>query len=181
MPRLRYRHPEVPIPCRPRAHYSCGGVQVDVWGKTSSQVPVRGRRSGRERVFTGPTGLLPRRCSKDLSGVYARQRDTSRDTSTATNPTRKSDIPPWQFPERVEEVDPALIHQDWVSIKSTMWNYVGIIRTRGRLERGLGRHRVPEEPHRRFLPQGPNSFPWSSTCATGPHRPDRRRSGPRTT
>jgi len=30
-----------------------------------------------------------------------------------------------------------LIQQDWVSIKSTMWNYVGIIRTVRRLERAL--------------------------------------------
>ncbi|MCX7972978.1 MAG: L-aspartate oxidase, partial [Candidatus Aminicenantes bacterium] len=33
------------------------------------------------------------------------------------------------------EVDPALIQQDWLMIRSTMWNYAGIIRTRKRLER----------------------------------------------
>lgn len=38
-------------------------------------------------------------------------------------------------PRKDRESDPALIQQDWVSIKSTMWNYVGIIRTTRRLER----------------------------------------------
>jgi L-aspartate oxidase len=41
----------------------------------------------------------------------------------------------WYYPEKVEEIDPALINQDWLTIRSTMWNYAGIIRTRKRLER----------------------------------------------
>ena len=42
------------------------------------------------------------------------------------------------FPEIetwVDEIDPALIAQDWLTIKNTMWNYVGLIRTRQRLHR----------------------------------------------
>ena len=34
-----------------------------------------------------------------------------------------------------ENIDPALIAQDWLIIKNTMWNYVGLIRTRERLHR----------------------------------------------
>ncbi len=43
------------------------------------------------------------------------------------------EIPPWE--QEHEEVDPALIAQDWMSIKYTMWNYVGLIRTTKRLKR----------------------------------------------
>ncbi|MFN3782181.1 MAG: L-aspartate oxidase, partial [Candidatus Kapaibacteriota bacterium] len=32
-------------------------------------------------------------------------------------------------------MDPALIAQDWLTIKNTMWNYVGLVRTRERLMR----------------------------------------------
>ena len=32
-------------------------------------------------------------------------------------------------------IDPALIAQDWLTIKNTMWNYVGLVRTRERLHR----------------------------------------------
>jgi L-aspartate oxidase len=50
---------------------------------------------------------------------------------------RPSDAPPevraWQ-PEN-ESVDPALIAQDWMVIRHTMWNYVGLLRSEKRLDR----------------------------------------------
>jgi L-aspartate oxidase len=46
------------------------------------------------------------------------------------------DITPWQD-TGVEEADPALISQDFSSIKHIMWNYVGLVRTAARLERAL--------------------------------------------
>jgi L-aspartate oxidase len=124
---------KVPIPVVPAAHYSCGGVQVDTWGKTSlkclyaaGEVAATGLH-GANRLAS--TSLLEGlvwgiRSAKDIAGSF-----------NGNRPYKESDIPPWQFPERTEEVDPALIHQDWVSIKSTMWNYVGIIRTVRRLQR----------------------------------------------
>ncbi len=48
---------------------------------------------------------------------------------------KPSEIHPWYYPRNEEEIDPALINQDWLSIRSTLWNYAGIIRTRKRLER----------------------------------------------
>jgi L-aspartate oxidase len=36
-----------------------------------------------------------------------------------------------------EPVDPALIAQDWLIIRHTMWNYVGLIRSERRLNRAL--------------------------------------------
>lgn len=124
---------KVPIPVVPAAHYSCGGVQVDLWGKTSlkclyaaGEVAATGLH-GANRLAS--TSLLEGlvwgiRSAKDIAGTF-----------DGNKPYKESEIPPWQFPERIEEVDPALIQQDWVSIKSTMWNYVGIIRTVRRLQR----------------------------------------------
>jgi L-aspartate oxidase len=108
-------------------------VQVDTWGKTSlkclyaaGEVAATGLH-GANRLAS--TSLLEGlvwgvRAAKDIAGNF-----------NGNKAYKESDIPPWQFPERIEEVDPALIHQDWVSIKSTMWNYVGIIRTVRRLQR----------------------------------------------
>lgn len=124
---------KVPIPVVPAAHFSCGGVQVDTWGKTSlkclyaaGEVAATGLH-GANRLAS--TSLLEGlvwgiRSAKDIAGNF-----------NGNKPYKESDIPPWQFPERTEETDPALIQQDWVSIKSTMWNYVGIIRTVRRLQR----------------------------------------------
>ena len=36
-----------------------------------------------------------------------------------------------------ESVDSALIQQDWMTIKQTMWNYVGLVRNTERLRRAL--------------------------------------------
>ena len=124
---------KVPIPVVPSAHYSCGGVQVDTWGKTSlkclyaaGEVAATGLH-GANRLAS--TSLLEGlvwgiRSAKDIAGSF-----------NGNKTYKESDIPPWQFPERSEDTDPALIQQDWVSIKSTMWNYVGIIRTTRRLQR----------------------------------------------
>jgi len=62
-------------------------------------------------------------------------------------PYEPEEIHHWYYPEREEEIDPALINQDWLSIRSTMWNYAGIIRTAKRLERAKAdleylRHRI---------------------------------------
>ena len=43
------------------------------------------------------------------------------------------EIAPWQY--ETEAVDPALVAQDWLTIRQTMWNYVGLVRTRKRLDR----------------------------------------------
>ncbi|HOE17818.1 MAG TPA: L-aspartate oxidase [Syntrophorhabdaceae bacterium] len=122
-----------PIPVVPAAHYSCGGVQVDLDGRTS----LKNLYAAGEVTATGIHGANRLASTSLLEGLVwgiraARHIAGSFDN---TKPYKESEIPPWRFPEREEEVDPALIRQDWVSIKSTMWNYVGIIRTIKRLER----------------------------------------------
>jgi len=42
-------------------------------------------------------------------------------------------IEAWRYQH--EPVDPALVYQDWLTIKYTMWNYVGLVRTTKRLKR----------------------------------------------
>jgi L-aspartate oxidase len=44
-------------------------------------------------------------------------------------------IPPWRGVKTRERVDPVLISQDLLTIRTTMWNYVGIVRTEKRLQR----------------------------------------------
>ncbi|MBP1748960.1 MAG: nadB [Deltaproteobacteria bacterium] len=124
---------KVPIPVVPAAHYSCGGVQVDTWGKTS----LKSLYAAGEVAATGLHGANRLASTSLLEGLVWGIR-SAKDIAGSFNGNRsykESDIPPWQFPERTEETDPALIQQDWVSIKSTMWNYVGIIRTVRRLAR----------------------------------------------
>jgi L-aspartate oxidase len=46
-------------------------------------------------------------------------------------------IPPWQAEGISESADPALVEHDMATIKHTMWYYVGLVRSRRRLERAL--------------------------------------------
>jgi L-aspartate oxidase len=44
-------------------------------------------------------------------------------------------VDPWR--DETEPADPALILQDWNTIRYTMWNYVGLTRTQKRLRRAF--------------------------------------------
>ncbi len=122
-----------PIPVVPAAHYCCGGIMVDVWGESS----LKGLYAVGEVSCTGLHGANRLASTSLLEGlvwgVRAARGIASRfDPGTFHKP---SDIHEWYYPKKEEEFDPALINQDWLSIKSTMWNYAGIIRTTKRLER----------------------------------------------
>jgi L-aspartate oxidase len=122
-----------PIPVVPAAHYSCGGVLADAWGRTSldglyavGEVSCTGVHGANRLASTSLLeGLVwGTRAARDITGRFSNSR-----------PYKASEIHKWYYPKREEEIDPALVNQDWLTIRSTMWNYAGIIRTRKRLER----------------------------------------------
>jgi L-aspartate oxidase len=119
-----------PIPIVPAAHYSCGGVAVDAWGQTS----LPGLRAVGEVACTGVHGANRLGSTSLLEclvwGVRAGRQSAEQ---SAASPAYFPRISPWRY-ER-ESADPALIAQDWLTIRHTMWNYVGLIRTAKRLER----------------------------------------------
>jgi L-aspartate oxidase len=53
--------------------------------------------------------------------------------SAAKSEAQAPSIRPWTYEE--EAIDPALIAQDWETVKHIMWNYVGLVRTPKRLRR----------------------------------------------
>lgn len=121
-----------PVPVVPAAHYLCGGIMVDLEGR--SNVP-RLRAVG-EVACTGLHGANRLASTSLLEGLLWGW-DSGK---AAARLVRES---PMTFPEirpfiaETEATDPALIHQDWHTIKSTMWNYVGLSRTPRRLERAM--------------------------------------------
>jgi L-aspartate oxidase len=134
-----------PIPVVPAAHYSCGGVLADGWGRTS----LAGLYAVGEVACTGVHGANRLASTSLLEGLVWGTR-AARDIAgrfDSTKPYKASDIHRWYAPKVGEAVDPALVNQDWLTIRSTMWNYAGIIRTRKRLERAKSdleylRHRI---------------------------------------
>jgi L-aspartate oxidase len=134
-----------PIPVVPAAHYCCGGILVDIWGKTTlkrlyavGEVSCSGVHGANRLASTSLLeGLVwGTRAAKHIIARY--------EPNSVFKP---EEVHEWYYPESEEEIDPALINQDWLSIRSTMWNYAGIIRTKKRLERAGAdldylRHRI---------------------------------------
>jgi len=123
-----------PIPVVPAAHYFCGGVWVDSWGRTSLQ-----RLYGvGEVTCTGVHGANRLGSSSMLEGLVwgtraARDIRWQINGMDAPNP---SVIPPWES-TGTDPADPALVRHDMQTIKHSMWYYVGLVRSRRRLERAL--------------------------------------------
>jgi L-aspartate oxidase len=120
-----------PIPVVPAAHYSCGGIAVDEWGRSNlhrlravGEVSCSGLH-GANRLAS--TSLLECLVWGTRAGADAAELIAQNDDFYFPR------IAEWRY-ER-EPVDPALIAQDWLSIQQTMWNYVGLIRSTKRLNR----------------------------------------------
>lgn len=128
-----------PIPVVPAAHYFCGGILADTRGETTlSRLYAVGETSctglhGGNRLAS--TSLL-----EGLTwGYYAAASIGERLKSSKgeLSPLLVESMPDWNPPGRLHMEDPALIMQDWTTIQHTMWNYVGIVRTRERLKRAV--------------------------------------------
>jgi len=121
-----------PIPVVPAAHYSCGGVLVDLDGRTN--VP-RLWAIG-EVSCTGVHGANRLASTSLLEGlVWAARASEAIARRLADRPDASPYYPvsPWVMSS--ERSDPALIRQDWRHIQYTMWNYVGLVRSFRRLKR----------------------------------------------
>lgn len=118
-----------PIPVVPAAHYSCGGVGVSLRGRTS----LRRLYAVGEVACTGVHGANRLASTSLLEAVVWGHKAGLDAAMHEEGEEHFPEIFSWEDAE--EYVDPALILQDWLTIKNTMWNYVGLIRTRQRLLR----------------------------------------------
>ena len=125
--------PRVPIPVVPAAHYSCGGVWTDEWGRTT----IRNLYAVGEVACTGLHGANRLASTSLLEGLVFGARAGRDIAKTNPKPVREDQVPPWEYPTDGAPADPALIHRDWRSIQYTMWYYVGLSRDAHRLSRAI--------------------------------------------
>ena len=120
-----------PVPIVPAAHYSCGGVAVDLVGKTT----LAGLYAAGEVSCTGVHGANRLASTSLLEGLlWGWNAGEAAAEEARENAGGEAFVArDWQ-PES-EPVDPALVAQDWLVVKHTMWNYVGLVRSGRRLER----------------------------------------------
>ncbi|MFW5735211.1 MAG: FAD-binding protein, partial [Oceanidesulfovibrio sp.] len=125
-----------PIPVVPAAHYFIGGVLCDIHGHTTlDRLYAVG-----ETACTGVHGANRLASTSLLEGLLWGQ-SAGADIARRLNARKvvprklKDAIPDWNHLGDVRNEDPALVAQDWSTIRHTMWNYVGITRTTPRLAR----------------------------------------------
>ena len=130
-----------PIPVVPAQHYTCGGIVIDLDGRTD----LPGLYAAGECSESGLHGAN-RLASNSLLecfvfGEACAAHITEHWDDLAVPPA----IRPWDE-SRVEDSDEeVVIKQNWTEIRRFMWNYVGIVRTTKRLERAQHRIRLLTE------------------------------------
>ncbi|MFP5213841.1 MAG: L-aspartate oxidase [Acidobacteriota bacterium] len=124
-----------PIPVVPAAHYMCGGILTDTWGRTS----IENLYALGECACTGLHGAN-RLASNSLLEAMVYGHRAVEDCSTRMKEWRGRKLPdiPHCFNVPGSRVDPlnsemVLITHSWDIIRRLMWNYVGIVRTDKRL------------------------------------------------
>ena len=127
-----------PIPVVPAAHYFCGGVAVDLWGRSS----IANLYAVGEVSCTGLHGANRLASTSLLEGLVWGSR-AARDVESrfASNPApdipARDDIPAWDESNLTQESDPALIQGDMQTIQNIMWYYAGLIRSGDLLSRAI--------------------------------------------
>lgn len=120
------------IPVVPAAHYTCGGIWTDSCGKTT----VENLYAVGEAACTGVHGANRLASTSLLEGLVWGKRCMAdiRKRGLPSNDSKKLRIPSW-LDTGIEGADDVLIFQDWLNIRTTLWNYVGVVRSQKRLER----------------------------------------------
>ena len=124
-----------PIPVVPAMHYTCGGVMIDLDGRTD----LPGLYAAGEVTQSGLHGAN-RLASNSLLECFVFGDAAAKHISAHWDDLPPSGpIRPWDE-SRVRDSDEDIVVQhNWREIRRFMWDYVGIVRTTKRLERALHR------------------------------------------
>ena len=132
---------KAPIPVVPAQHYTCGGIVIDLAGRTD----LPGLYAAGECSESGLHGAN-RLASNSLLECFVFGEAAASDILDRWD---SFDEPPpvraWDASRVTDSDEEVIIKQNWTEIRRFMWNYVGIVRTTKRLERAAHRIKLLSE------------------------------------
>jgi L-aspartate oxidase len=139
------------IPVTPSAHYICGGIKVDEWGRSSIQFLYA---SG-ECASTGLHGANRLASNSLLESLVFSHRASINASGRFMKNNLMENIPDWNDEGTVLNEEMILITQSLKELQSIMSHYVGIVRSNLRLKRALDRleilYRETEELYQKSI------------------------------
>ncbi len=125
-----------PIPVVPAQHYTCGGILIDLDGKTDLPGLYAAGECG-ESGLHGANRLASNSLLECFVFGEAAAKDILDNWDSFAEPPS---IREWDESRVTDSDEEVIIKQNWTEIRRFMWNYVGIVRTTKRLERAA--HRI---------------------------------------
>ncbi|HWB90606.1 MAG TPA: FAD-binding protein, partial [Puia sp.] len=126
---------ETMIPVAPAAHYSCGGIKVDEWGRTS----ITHLYACGECSSTGLHGANRLASNSLLEALVFAHRCYLDSVANVEHIPLQVNIPDWNAEGTTEPQEMILITQSLKELQLLMSDYVGIVRTHTRLQRAMKR------------------------------------------
>ncbi len=123
------------IPVAPAAHYSCGGIKTDEWGRSS----VRNLYACGECASTGLHGANRLASNSLLEAMVFAHRCYVDATEKINSISFNLAIPDWNAKGTTEPREMILITQSLKELQQVMSDYVGIVRNDVRLQRAMRR------------------------------------------
>lgn len=123
------------IPVAPAAHYSCGGIKTDEWGRTS----IKHLYASGECASTGLHGANRLASNSLLEAMVFSHRSYVKSVKEIENTSFKNNIPDWNAAGTTAPKEMILITQSVKELKLLMSDYVGIVRNNERLQRASRR------------------------------------------
>ncbi len=124
-----------PIPVVPAAHYTCGGVMIDIDGRTD----LKNLYAIGEVTYSGLHGAN-RMASNSLLECLVFGRAAARSIAADIEPGRSlPQLARWDESQVTDSDEDIVVSHNWDELRRFMWDYVGIVRTNKRLERAMHR------------------------------------------
>lgn len=123
------------IPVAPAAHYSCGGIKTDEWGRSS----IRRLYACGECASTGLHGANRLASNSLLEAMIFAHRCFEDGCKVIQHQEAFKEIPDWNAEGTTEPKEMILITQSLKELQQVMSDYVGIVRSNVRLERAMRR------------------------------------------